>query len=282
MNNIIVKKGNKTYSLNIDKIKYCIGFNYLEKFHFKQIIIESLNNIKESEYSINNSGQAKIFINEKELDCKKVQFVSLSENYSIVDDLKLSTKSLIAKYLEALMSQVEYVDTINSINILLESFGNELDNDLIESRFITYTPKLFLKILLPIFIKNSECANEYDLDYNECILFQLKMIDYISRNNHLNTYICLLDIPLLTREIKEYLDKMNCIVIVLLDKYNVVPDIKDIYLFDRIVIDLSEEEAIYNLCVCKGICTIEEAKEEMKRILLLEKEKLDMSIFEII
>ncbi len=62
MNNVIVKKGNKTYSLNIDKIKYCIGFNYLEKFHFKQIIIESLNNIKESEYSINNSGQAKKII----------------------------------------------------------------------------------------------------------------------------------------------------------------------------------------------------------------------------
>lgn len=281
MNNITVKKGNKTYSLNITQIKYCIGFNYLEKFCFKQIIIESLNNVKESEYSINNSGQAKIFINEKELDCKKIQLFNLNENYSIIDDLKLSTKSLIAKYLEVLMSQVEYIDTINSINILLESFGIELDNDLIKSRFITYTPKLFLKILLPMFIKNGECANEYDLDYNECILFQLKMIDYISRNNQLNTYICLLDIPLLTKEIKEYLDAINCIVIVLLDKYNVIPNIKDIYLFDKIVIDLSNEEDIYNLCICKGICTIEEAKKEMKRILLLEKEKLDMSILEI-
>ena len=75
---------------------------------------------------------------------------------------------------------------------------------MIYPRFITYTPKQFLKILLPIFLKEENQANEYDLSYNEIILFQLKMINYIS-NHQSNKILCLIELPLLTQEIDDYL-----------------------------------------------------------------------------
>lgn len=278
MRNFIFQKGNRKYSLNVDYIKYCIGLNYKEKYYFKQIIREFFINSKESEYSLNNTGKARLFINDKEINNKNVTYIYVDHNYSIQDDLKLSSKSLIAKYLETLISRTDNIDTINSFNILLESFGNELDDNLVTSRFMTYTPKLFLKILLPIFIWNDEQANEYDLDYNDNIIFQLNMIDYLSKNSSTNKYLCLLEIPLLTKEIKECLDKMNCIVVVLLNKYEVVPKLKDIYLFDKTIVDLSNDEDLYDLFLSRGICTLEEAKDKMKRLLNKEKEKLDMSI----
>ena len=52
-------------------------------------------------------------------------------------------------------------------NILFEAFASELDDNLITSKFITYTPKQFLKILSPMFCYEEEQANEHDLSYNE-------------------------------------------------------------------------------------------------------------------
>ena len=103
----------------------------------------------------------------------------------------MTTHSLIAKYLEILIAQDENIDTINTINLLLESFTNELDNELIYPEFITYTPKQFLKILLPRFLKEEDQANEYDLSYNEIILIQLKMINYIAKPSITTKTICL-------------------------------------------------------------------------------------------
>lgn len=280
MRNFTFQKGNNKYSLDISYLKYCIGMNDIEKYKFKQILIESLNGSKESEYSISNSGKAKFFIDNKEASHKNIYFVNVDHNFSILDNLKLSSKSLVTKYLEVLMSDIEYIDTINSINILLEAFGQELDDRLFTSRFATYTPKLFLKILMPMFIKEETQANEYDLDYNERILFQLAMIDYLSKNDVTQEYMCLLEIPLLTKEIKDYLDKMRCVVIVIVNRFKVLPKLSDIYLFDKKVVDLNNEEDIYSIFIQKGICTLEEAKKEMERLLEMEMKKLDMSIFD--
>ena len=111
---------------------------------------------KESEYSINNSGQAQVLLNDKEIKVKEINFYQINHHYSITNDLKLTAHSLIARYLEILIAQDDNLDTINTINLLLESFTNELDNELIYPKFITYTPKQFLKILLPIFLKEED------------------------------------------------------------------------------------------------------------------------------
>ncbi len=275
MNLLTIKKGNKRYDLQIDNVKYCIGNNFEEKYNFESILKEVFLSSKESEYSVNNTGQAQVLINDKEIKIKEVNFYQVNLNYSISADIKLTTHSLIAKYLEILIAQNENIDTINTINLLLESFTNELDNELIYPEFITYTPKQFLKILLPIFLKEEDQANEYDLSYNEIILIQLKMINYIA-SHQLNKTICLIDIPYLTKEINDYLINMkNCFTIVMLYKTNKNLNIKDVYMFDNLIFDLSDEEQIYNIYIDKGVCTLQEAKEMIKNNI---KTKLDISI----
>lgn len=271
MNLLTVKKGNKRYDLQIGNIKYCIGNNFEEKYNFINILKETFLSSKESEYSINNSGEAQVLINDKEIKLKEINFYYINHNYSIINDLKLTTHSLITKYLEILIAQDNNTDTINTVNLLLESFTNEL----IYPRFITYTPKQFLKILLPIFLKEENQANEYDLSYNEIILFQLKMINYIS-NHQSNKILCLIELPLLTQEIDDYLKKMkNCINVVMIYKTNNPLLYRNIYLFDDQLIDLNDEQQIYNLYLNKGICTLQEAQQ---MIINNINNKLDISI----
>lgn len=145
MNLLILKKGNKRYDLQINNIKYCIGNDFEEKYNFVNILKEVFLLSKESEYSINNSGQAQVLINDKEIKVKEISFYQINHHYSITNDLKLTAHSLIARYIELLIAQDDNIDTINTINLLLESFTNELDNELIYPKFITYTPKQFLK-----------------------------------------------------------------------------------------------------------------------------------------
>ena len=37
MNRLTIKKGNIKYDMNIEYVKYCLGFNYEEKFNFMKI-----------------------------------------------------------------------------------------------------------------------------------------------------------------------------------------------------------------------------------------------------
>lgn len=275
MNLLTIKKGNRRYELQIDQVKYCIGNNFEEKFEFIKILNEVMLSSKESEYSNNNIGHAQVLLNEQNITSKNNCYYRVNHYYSINNDLKLNTHSLVAKYLEILISQNSNIDTISTINLLLESFTNELSNELIYLKFITYTPKQFLKILLPVFFKENDKANEYDLSYNELVILQLKMIDFISRNQ-INKSICLIEIPYLTKEINDYVIEMNnCFVIILFYKTDLILNLNDIYLFDNTSLDLNDEEQIYNTFLNKGICTLQEAKEKMKKII---ETKLDMSI----
>ena len=130
MNLLTLKKRNKRYDLQINNIKYCIGNDFEEKYNFVNILKEVFLLSKESEYSINNSGQAQVLINDKEIKVKEISFYQINHHYSITNDLKLTAHSLIARYLEILIAQDDNLDTINTINLLLESFTNELDNEL--------------------------------------------------------------------------------------------------------------------------------------------------------
>lgn len=267
MNKLTIKKGNRQFSFNINHIKYCIGLNYQSKYELKKIIFEYFHNTKITEYSENNTGKALISIDNLEINKKNSLFYYVHHQYSLQDDLKLSTKSLVSKYLEILLSQIDYNDTIQSINILLESFALELDSQIITSQFITQTPKSLLKLLMPFYMINDEQANEFDLSYDDIIILQLQMIKYIS-NDITKSVFCLIEIPELTHSIYKYIQSLDqCIVIVILTSITVLIELKDIYYMSNVNIDCDNDEQIYEIFVSKGICTLKEAKEKLNNII---------------
>lgn len=278
MKKMTIKKGIYEYQLQIDKIKYCIGTDFKNKYQLKKMLIEYFNGGKISEYSKQNTGDIQLTINEKLVHHKDVLFFYVNDNYSIENELKLKSKSLMSIYLETLLSDNQHIDTIQSINILLDAFASEIDDNLIISKFITYTPKQFLKILMPMFCYDEEQANEYDLSYDEIIIFQLKMIDYIARKQ-LKTVIVFIEIPELTNSIHEILKEMkNVMIIISVFKYNVDLEIDDIMIFDKTILDASDEEQLYNYFIDRNIYTLKEAKDMIKQKIKNGINKFDVSI----
>ena len=87
------------------------------------------------------------------------------------------------------------------------------------------------------------------------------MIDYISKHQT-TKIICLIELPYLSKEINDYLINMKIALLLLcFYKTNRVLNIKDTYIFDDLIVDLNNDEQIYNIYLNKGVCTLQEAKK---------------------
>ena len=84
----------------------------------------------------------------------------------------MQTDSLVAKYLEIMIDKPELVDTINTINYLLEAFCEQINEiSIIKTNYDVMTEKKLVKLIEPyVDIEGYKC-DEYDLTYEEIILF---------------------------------------------------------------------------------------------------------------
>lgn len=279
MKKISLIKGNIRIEFAIDRIKYIIGNNYEYKYRIKQLFNEYFSSTKDSDYSINNTGKIKLLVNDLQPIKRETLYFSVNTNYSLSTDLKLTSKSLILKYLEILLNKEEYYDTLNTINILLEAFSSEIDDHIISTVFQTFSPKTLTKLITPLYLKEEEQANEYDMSYDEIILFQLRMINYIAKHSYMNNIFILLEIPYVSQSIKEYLNEIDhALVIIITHQYYGSIDLKDIYLVDDQLLDLFDENTIYEISTLYGIYRLEEAKMKFKEIIEEKNLELELSI----
>ena len=279
MKKISLIKGNIRIEFAIDRIKYIIGNNYEYKYMIKQLFNEYFSSTKDSDYSINNTGKIKLLVNDLQSIKRETLYFSVNTNYSLSTDLKLTSKSLILKYLEILLNKEEYYDTLNTINILLEAFSSEIDDHIISTVFQTFSPKTLTKLITPLYLKEEEQANEYDMSYDEIILFQLRMINYIAKHSYMNNIFILLEIPYVSQSIKEYLNEIDhALVIIITHQYYGSIDLKDIYLVDDQLLDLFDENTIYEISTLYGIYRLEEAKMKFKEIIEEKNLELELSI----
>ena len=126
-----------------------------------------------SENRTENNISTKIFINEKEIELKNNMFIEISEMYSLNEDKKLTTKSLMLKYLEIKLQNQDYFDTISTIDILLNSLSEEInDESMLKIMFNGANYKQLIKMLSPYYEDELQ-KDEFDLTRDELILFQL-------------------------------------------------------------------------------------------------------------
>ena len=115
---------------------------------------------------------------------------------------------------------------------------------------------LELKQLFKIFnfklFKDDLQINSLDLDYNEKILFQLKMINVICKRENKQNLV-LIAIPFITETILDYISTIdNAKVLVFPNKVakNVKIDSKNVFYFSvDCAVDLYDDNTIYDLCL---------------------------------
>ena len=266
MKRLKLKKGNIEFEFAVESIKYLLNIG-IQKFNLKQIFRQFQIKSK-SEYREEKNEISEIWINDKKIDPKKILIIEVNEDYSIIEDSKLNSKSLMLKYFEYKVQDRDYIDTINTINILLESLEEEIDSSSwTHSCFKSLTNKNLIKLMDPDFFDEYQ-KDEFDLSYHQLIQYQLSLIQYISEKNVSYKYIIVfVDLLELNEVILSEIKKLtNCISIVLVDDYKEIMPLDSICLVEnRKMYDFSDEDLLYRIVTKnhKEQCTIEEAKNKM-------------------
>ena len=245
MNLLTINNGTNKWNLQMNHVKYIISDSSTNYTLLQAIRL--FNSKDKSENRTENNLSTKIFINEKEIELKNNMFIEISEMYSLNEDKKLTTKSLMLKYLEIKLQNQEYFDTISTIDILLNSLSEEVnDESLLKIIFNGANYKQLIKMLSPYYEDELQ-KDEFDLSRDELILFQLDLIEYIS--NHNSKYDNIFVFGKLDNLSDKILQKINKIqnvkLMIFTNYYNDLMNVQNAVLLQDKIIDFADMEQIY-------------------------------------
>ena len=186
-------------------------------------------------------------IDDEQLALKKVNFFEVTLNFSIVEDCKMTAKSLIQRYLEIKLGNSEIQETVNTLEILFQALAEEVsDEDVIKLIFDGINGRSLLRLMKPYYIEEYQ-KDEFDLTYDELILLQLKLIQYIidaevSKEKNL----VIMQIPMLTESLVERIYKMShCLVIAFTDEITENMHMDDLYIVEQDKVDAADVESLF-------------------------------------
>lgn len=260
MEKITLKYENESLDIIINKCKYIMGDNYKLKFDYIQAIRNHFNKTNQTEYNEQFQNRRCVYVDDKVADVRRWNLIEINSFFDLNSDIKLGTKSLLIKYYESILKDIEYNDLVTTINGLLndlnETFINvdnefEDNNICLNNNLQLINTKSILKMLEVTLLKDEMEANCYDLKYEELINLQLQIVYKIAFNNQDKMYIIMLDVCEITKEILNIIEKMN------LDNVFVLVFTNKIKCLDRIqlaqiaycnasCVDLINEEHLYN------------------------------------
>ena len=125
MNKITIDNGSNSIDIQMDHKKYIIGNNMQEKRNL-ELMIKQFFQKTESEYRSENNLEAKILMDGEAVSNKRMLFLEINPYYSLIEDCKLSSKSLVLKYLEKKLQDKIYFDTIRTLDILFNLLQKKL------------------------------------------------------------------------------------------------------------------------------------------------------------
>ena len=245
MNLLTIKNGTKKWNLQMNHVKYIISDSSTNYTLLQAIRLFTSKD--KSESRTENNISTKMFINEKEIELKNNMFIEISETYSLNEDKKLTTKSLMLKYLEIKLQNQEYFDTISTIDILLNSLSEEVnDESLLKIMFNGANYKQLIKMLSPYYEDELQ-KDEFDLTRDELILFQLDLVEYIS--NHNSKYDNIFIFGKLDNLSDRILQKINKIqnvkLMIFTNYYNDLMNVQNAALLQDKLTDFADMEQIY-------------------------------------
>lgn len=272
MNQINVFNRDVSYSILCNQVKYLLGYNYLLKYQFLQIIRQYYSRTsseKREECKMVNT----ITINNIEVNPRSSMMWEVSDLYNLTEELKLGGKSLVTLYFETKMRDKMYFDSMNTIEILFQSLESEInEDDSLNVTFNSVNAKTLLKFMKVLFLEDDMQMDEHDISYEKIILIQLKMIQFIMERKIYNSPpIVIVHAPLLTQDIIRAVWSIpKVFTFVFTDEYLVNMNIKDIALFENFFVDCRDIELIYRILdqrYCKLIL-LDEMEEQMKQYIL--------------
>ena len=244
---------NEEISFTIDKHKILYGENYLKKYKIFNKIEKYFKTKNDNE--INSED---VFLEGDPLNKNDFLFLKIVSNFDFEEELKINSKTLIKKYLELKLQNIDYLEELNTLKIMLESLNNNFVSDnlniecngkIINFSFDEIDNRELIK-LLNVDIRNLEYdkISIYDLDYHDTILLQLNMVENIMKLNEKPIFLlidCYLDEYLLNKVL--LLNSKDSIILINTNTKHKVERVEDYLLVNNYVFDLFDEVTLYHL-----------------------------------
>ena len=266
MNKLTITDGNNRFEIQMENKKYIIGKNVKKKRKL-ELMIKQFFQKTESEYRCEYNFETKLLLNDEIMNCKRMLFLEISPYYSLYEDCKLNSKSLVLKYLEKKLQNQEYFDTINTLDILFKSFAEELNDDNLNILFHEMNVKQLLKIL-EVYFNDDMQKDEFDLSYEEIIRLQIHLINEIIVNTEdKDAIVVLANIPFITDELLDELKHTHhTFYFIFTNNYCNKMKIEEVMLSEKEFYDLADVNSIfYNIEEMYNIIQqVEVLKENMK------------------
>lgn len=274
MHKVSIHNNGEFVEFIVNRSKLVIGRDYEVKNTIIKMFLNKFNKVGNSDYCENNYSN-KLMIDEEDISISDYDFFYVNSRFNLNDDLKLGTKSLSLRYLNALFDNIEYEDTFQTVNILLtdliENLISDEESSIIPNIGFQMTKKHLVKLIEMSFLKDDEEINNYDLSLKEKISLQLNLIKTITKTSN-KRIIILYDSPFL--DVKDYdlINTISDISILLIESTN-VNVCKDFYLSDFFHIDLLDDNSIYEVCFedNDNHITIGEMKDKLVREYLIPR-----------
>ena len=150
MRKLTIKKGMYKTDILIDKYKFIIGNNEIQKLNLKRALKEFQVGLPLSEYEEENHNNVHVYLDDNELTQKKINIYFVSLNHEFYQELKLQSKSILLKAIMNELSDESYIETFLTIQSLTEMLCMQFNESHdIKLRDIKKSPTTFEKLIEP-------------------------------------------------------------------------------------------------------------------------------------
>lgn len=248
MKTLTIGNSQERINLIIEQQKWIIGNNQERKWHIKNLIKLYFSKIDSEERKENNNSPI-LELDSSPVDTKRTFYYEVNDMFSINEECKLGSKSILAKVFEARLNEMDLFNTVQTINILFESLSEEMEDEQfnIKVEFAQMVSKQLIKLMKPYYIDELQ-KDEFDLSLEEIYLIQLQMIIELQKYYLYEEYIIVLDVKVITERM---LDKINQLedtyCLIFTDSLSKEKDVKNVALNEDVLLDFANSDHIYAL-----------------------------------
>lgn len=247
MNKYFISGVNVKYEFAIDRLKIFIGSKF-KWFDFVNLVQNYFNKISLSEYAKEYASKLSITIDDKSID-KSVQLVLINNSYDLVNEYKMTQKSLMFTMLKNYLENKETSEQINTINILIDDFINEIEEELKENNIdivlndVYFDAKLIINNADISLNKDGFLSNQNDYYTKDLISLKLTILQTILKYNRQKQIILIDELGLLTYD--QILNLLNYDNLIMFIPNPYSDNLSLYYNLDR-NIDYFDENIVYN------------------------------------
>lgn len=244
---------NDEISFAVNNYKILFGENYIKKYKIFNKIEKYFKTKNDDEVNTDD-----VFLEGDPLNKNDFLFLKIDSDFDFENELKLNSKTLIKKYLELKLQNIDYEEELNTLKIILESLNDNFVKDNLNINYNNKTlgfsfdeidNKELIKLLdVGICNENNEKMSIYDLEYHDVIILQLKLIQNIIILNDKPIFLlidCYLDEYLLNEILS--LDTKDSIILINTNKKHKIKHLDDYLLVNNYVYDMFDDVTLYHL-----------------------------------